>query len=61
MKDSDKDFPALFMGNWILGGGSLSSRLADRIRKKDGLSYGVGSFFNAPALDEDASFGAFAI
>ncbi len=61
MKDTDAEFPALYMGNWILGGGSLSSRLADRIRKKDGLSYGVGSFFNAPSLDNDASVFFYAI
>ena len=43
MKDDDPDYPALVMGNYILGGGSLSSRLGDRVRQKEGLSYGVGS------------------
>ncbi|HEX7552762.1 MAG TPA: insulinase family protein, partial [Geothrix sp.] len=43
MKDEDPDYPALLMGNWMLGGGALKSRLADRIRQKEGLSYGVGS------------------
>ncbi len=55
------DYPALVLGNYILGGGSLKSRLADRIRQKEGLSYGVGSSFSASALDEAGSFNAYAI
>ena len=43
LKDSDPDYPAVVMGNYVLGGGSLSSRLGDRVRQKEGLSYGVGS------------------
>ncbi len=41
--EEDPQYTALETGAYILGGGSLSSRLADRIRQKDGLSYGVGS------------------
>jgi zinc protease len=41
--DEHPDYPALVAGNFILGGGSLSSRLGDRLRQKDGLSYGAGS------------------
>jgi len=55
------DYPALVLGNYILGGGSLKSRLADRIRQQDGLSYGVGSQFSASALDERGQFVAYAI
>jgi len=55
------DYPALVLGNYILGGGSLKSRLADRIRQRDGLSYGVGSQFSASALDENGHFVAYAI
>src|SRR5690606_7583514 len=43
MKEDNPDYAALVMGNFIFGGGFLNSRLADRIRQKDGLSYGVGS------------------
>ncbi|MGA2857070.1 MAG: insulinase family protein [Candidatus Sulfotelmatobacter sp.] len=49
------------MANYMLGGGSLKSRLADRIRQKDGLSYGVGSQFEANVLDKAGSFTAYAI
>jgi len=55
------DYPALVLGNYILGGGALKSRLADRIRQQDGLSYGVGSQFSASALDENGNFVAYAI
>lgn len=52
MSDADPDYPALVLGNFMLGGGSISSRIADRLRQKDGLSYGAGSSFSAPALDD---------
>jgi len=61
MNDEDADYPALVMGDYILGGGTLSSRLGVRIRQKDGLSYGVTSRFSASALDRRASFGITAI
>ncbi|OKY26354.1 pitrilysin family protein [Thalassotalea sp. PP2-459] len=55
------DAPALTMGNYMLGGGFLNSRLATRLRQKDGLSYGAGSFINISDFDERASLGAYAI
>ena len=61
LSDDDPDYPALLMANHMLGGGSLKSRLADRIRQKDGLSYGVGSEFEANALDKSGTFTAYAI
>ncbi len=61
IKDTDADYPAMVLGNFMLGGGFLNSRLATRIRQKEGLSYGVGSQFRAGALDPVGSFGAFAI
>ncbi len=56
LRDDDPDYPALVIGNYMLGGGILNSRLSVRIREKDGLSYGVGSFFGAGALDKTGSF-----
>lgn len=61
MRDDNPDYPALVLGNYMLGGGFLSSRLAVRIRQKEGLSYGVGSGFNAASLDESGAFSANAI
>ena len=61
MKDDSPDYPAFILGNYMLGGGFLNSRLATRIRQKDGLSYGVGSGVNVAVLDLSSSFSAFAI
>ncbi len=61
IRDDNADYAALALGNYMLGGGFLNSRLATRIRQKEGLSYGVGSSFNASSLDENGSFFANAI
>jgi zinc protease len=59
--DEHPDHAALTIGNYILGGGFLNSRLATRIRQQDGLSYGVGSFLYGNSMDESGGFGAYAI
>jgi zinc protease len=56
LKDTSPEYAALRLGNFILGGGTLSSRLGNRIRQKEGLSYGVTSAFTAAPLDLSASF-----
>ncbi|GAC1648207.1 MAG: pitrilysin family protein [Gemmatimonadaceae bacterium] len=61
LQDTDPDYPALLLANYMLGGGFLNSRLATRIRQKDGLSYGVGSQFSASPLEPSAMFAGFAI
>ncbi|MEP7270519.1 MAG: pitrilysin family protein, partial [Acidobacteriota bacterium] len=61
LRDDDPDYPALVLGNYMLGGGFLNSRLAARIRGKDGLSYNVGSQVQASSLDQSGLFLAFAI
>ncbi|MGO1071080.1 M16 family metallopeptidase [Lysobacter sp. CA199] len=53
LKDTDADYPALIAANYILGGGTLKSRLGDRIRQKEGLSYGVASDLDADASRDD--------
>ena len=58
MRDDDLDYPAVSIGGYMLGGGFLNSRLATRIRQKDGLSYGVRGGFGASPLDKDANFNA---
>ncbi len=60
MTDDDPDFAALLMADYMFGG-SGSSRLFKRVRDKEGLSYGVGSQFNAPAKDDGAGFSMYAI
>jgi len=61
IRDDEPDYAALLLGNYMLGGGFLNSRLAVRIRQKDGLSYGVGSFVGAGTLDSVGSFTTYAI
>jgi zinc protease len=55
MRDDHADFPAMVLGAYLLGGSS-TSRLAHRVREKDGLSYSTFAGFSAPALDEAARF-----
>ncbi len=44
LRDDDADYPALLLANYVFGGGpGLSSRLVDRVRQRDGISYGAGS------------------
>ncbi len=60
LRDTDPDYPALVLGNYLLGQG-MNSRLFARIRTKEGLSYGVGSQLSANKEDDLAYFMAFAI
>ena len=55
LSDGDPDYPALRIGNFIFGGSTLASRLGDRIRQKDGLSYGATSSLVASSRDPVAS------
>jgi zinc protease len=61
MNDSNPDYPALVIGNYVFGAGALSSRLGDRIRQREGLSYGVGSAMRSSSLDERTSLSLYAI
>ena len=45
----------------MLGGGFLNSRLATRLRQKEGLSYGAGSSLQVSSLDQWGRFTATAI
>jgi zinc protease len=61
LRDDDPDYPALVLGNYMLGGGFLNSRLMSRIRGKDGLSYGVGSQIQGDNFDKAGAFMTYAI
>jgi zinc protease len=60
IRDDDLDYPALLMGNFMLGGGFLNARLPVRIRQKEGLSYTVATQLNAGSIDRGGSFFMFA-
>ena len=59
LRDEHPDFTALVLGNYLLGGGP-DSRLWQRVREKEGLSYGVGSFLSASSFEENGAFGLYA-
>jgi zinc protease len=54
MMDTDPDYPALVLADYIFGASTLSSRLGDRVRQQEGLSYGVRSSFAASPFDRRA-------
>ncbi len=45
IKRIDPDYFALYVGNYILGGGGFVSRLTEEVREKRGLVYSVYSYF----------------
>ncbi|MBK9615429.1 MAG: insulinase family protein [Uliginosibacterium sp.] len=49
------------MASRVLGGGSLKSRLADRLRYQEGLSYDVGGFLQLNAYEANSLLGLYAI
>ena len=61
IRDDHPDYPALAIGNFILGSGGLSSRLGDRVRQQDGLSYAIQSNLQPSVVDERSAFLIFAI
>lgn len=46
MHRGDPDYFPLYVGNHILGGGGLVSKLSEEVREKRGLSYSVYSYFS---------------
>ena len=60
-KDDTPDAQALALANRVLGGGALKSRLMDRLRQKEGISYGTGSFLQLNPYDANSTLGLYAI
>jgi zinc protease len=61
VRDDSPDYAALYLANYMLGGGFATSRLTTRLRQQEGLSYGVGSFLQADDTDQVATFTAYAL
>ncbi|MDR7335992.1 pitrilysin family protein [Roseateles asaccharophilus] len=47
LNSEDADYAALELAVHIFGGGGLESRLSERVRQKEGLTYGIGASLNA--------------
>ena len=60
INDDDPDYAALTIAGMVFGG-SPNSRLFQRIRVKDGLSYGASGGFSMPTRDDDGRFSGSAI
>lgn len=57
MDKKSPDYPAMEMVDAILGsGGFLSARIPMRLREKEGISYGAGSFVRIPEDNKAASW-----
>jgi zinc protease len=61
LRSDDADYPAMEVANYIFGDGGMNSRLLERIRQKDGLSYGGGSSLSVGDTDRAGAFGIAAI
>lgn len=55
----EEDYPALIVASAVFGGGFLNSRIADRLRQKDGVSYGAGGGVNVDGVKEDKNSSAY--
>jgi len=42
----DPDYIALYVGNFVLGGGGFVSRITEEVRQKRGLAYSAASYFH---------------
>lgn len=60
LQDTDADYPALYLANFMLGT-SETSRLWNRVREKEGLSYNVRSNLNVSSFEPTASWTVYAI
>ncbi|MBZ5524035.1 MAG: insulinase family protein [Acidobacteriia bacterium] len=57
MSDSDPDYPAMVLANYMFGG-SITARMPNRIRNAEGLSYGASSRLVVPSTGDAALFAA---
>lgn len=60
LRDDNPDYAALLVAMRIFGDGT-DSRLFNRLRQQDGLSYGAGGGTSVSSQDENASFRTYAI
>ena len=60
LNDLDPDYPALLVASFILGDSS-SARIPDRLRQKEGLSYGAATYFQPNPIDANSTIGMYAI
>ncbi len=60
MVDADPDYPTMLLVNQLLGS-SPESRIPDRVRERDGLSYGAQSWLDVSPFDNNSALNVYAI
>jgi zinc protease len=60
LNDMSPDYPAFLVANYLLGA-SPTSRLWERLRQKEGLSYGTGTSFRVSSFEPNSTLAAYAI
>jgi zinc protease len=62
ISEKHPDYPAMHMANELLGGGAfLNSRIPQRLRENEGMSYGAGSFMNTNYKYDVSTWGVYAM
>ncbi len=61
LQDSDPDFALATIANYIFGGSGLDSRVMERLRQKDGVSYGGGTGLSVSSRSGASLWQAYAI
>ncbi len=54
LSQNSPDYPAMILANYMFGG-SITARMPDRIRNREGLSYGASSRLQIPAEGDSAT------
>src|SRR5690606_27576698 len=60
LRDDDPDFAALKLANYMFGE-NMNSRLMERIREREGISYGAGSSMEVSRYEENACINIYAM
>ncbi|MBM3415158.1 MAG: insulinase family protein [Bacteroidetes bacterium] len=62
VSETHPDYPAMYMANELLGGGAfLSSRIPQRLRENEGMSYGAGTFMSTNYRYDVTNWGVYAM
>jgi zinc protease len=62
MSEKNADYPAMYMANELLGGGAfLNSRIPQRLRENEGMSYGAGSYMTPNYKYDVTNWGVYAM
>jgi zinc protease len=62
VSEKNADFPAMYMANELLGGGAfLNSRIPQRLRENEGMSYGAGSYMSPNYKYDVTNWGVYAM